>query len=205
MGEPGDVTRLRLVGGNLGLDFINSRSGPPVGEFDDDVLLDYDALVEWAVYAGAISGQDAAALRRAAAADPEAAAAAHAHALRIRDDLDRVLRAVAAGDRPDGGALERVRDAAADALRYARLEPGASFTWSWAGDRSLERPVRPAVHAAVTLLLGDRLHRLKQCAGCSFLFIDESKNGSRRWCSMDDCGTDQKMQRYVAARRAKRT
>jgi predicted RNA-binding Zn ribbon-like protein len=58
------------------------------------------------------------------------------------------------------------------------------------------------VHAAIDLLLADSLVRLKQCGGCSFLFVDETKNRSRRWCSMDDCGTDEKVRRYVAARRA---
>jgi predicted RNA-binding Zn ribbon-like protein len=36
------------------------------------------------------------------------------------------------------------------------------------------------------------------------LFLDRSKNGSRRWCSMDDCGTDLKKRRYVATRAARR-
>jgi predicted RNA-binding Zn ribbon-like protein len=99
--------------------------------------------------------------------------------------------------------LARLRDDESDALRHARLEPGAG--WHWRDDRSLERPLWPVVHAAIELLSTGWLQRIKQCGGCSFLFVDETKNRSRRWCSMDDCGTDEKMRRYVAARRAAST
>jgi predicted RNA-binding Zn ribbon-like protein len=56
-------------------------------------------------------------------------------------------------------------------------------------------------HAAVELLTGDRLDRIKRCGGCPYLFFDESRNRSRRWCSMNDCGTDQKVRRFVVKRR----
>jgi hypothetical protein len=64
---------------------------------------------------------------------------------------------------------------------------GDGFEWKWA--------------------LGDELaggaFGVKGCAGCSWLFVDESKNKSRRWCAMEDCGTHAKTQRYVARRAAK--
>ncbi|WP_372443637.1 CGNR zinc finger domain-containing protein [Nucisporomicrobium flavum] len=66
-------------------------------------------------------------------------------------------------------------------------------------------PLRPVVHAAVQLLTTGALDRIKRCGGCRFLFSDESKNRSRRWCSMDDCGTAEKSRRYVAVRRARTT
>jgi predicted RNA-binding Zn ribbon-like protein len=61
------------------------------------------------------------------------------------------------------------------------------------------------VHAAVELLTTGPLDRIKACAGCRFVFVDESKNRSRRWCSMEDCGTTAKMRRYVARRSANRS
>ena len=68
------------------------------------------------------------------------------------------------------------------------------------------RPLRPVAHAAVQLLTAGELDRIKVCGGCRFLFIDESKNRSRRWCSMDDCGTDGEgaaLRRRTAAARAR--
>lgn len=200
-----DVTRLRLVGGDLALDFVNTRSGPPVGPPDDDVMVGYRELVSWAVYAGALTEADAAKLRRLANRDPDAAGAVFAHSLRIRDDLDAIFRPLAADRRPSSAALSRLRDDEADALAHAHLERGSAFEWSWRDDRSLGRPARIVAHAAVQLLTAGELDRLKVCGGCRFLFIDESKNRSRRWCSMEDCGTTEKVRRYVAARRLKAT
>ena len=203
--QAGDVTRMRLVGGNLGLDFINSRSGPPVGAPDDDALGSYDDLVTWAAYAGAITELEVQRLRRAATKDAPAAESVFARSLRIRDDLDHVFRALAHGRDAEAGVLERLRNDESDALRNAELAPGAPFAWRWDDDHSLARPLWPAVHAAIGMLLQGPLDRVKQCGGCRFLFLDETKNGSRRWCSMDDCGTDEKMRRYVASRRASRS
>jgi predicted RNA-binding Zn ribbon-like protein len=203
--QAGDVTRVRLVGGSLGLDFVNTRTGPPSGSIDDDVLGNYDDLVSWARYAGAISQAEAERLRRAAKKDRPAAEAAFARALRMRADLDNLFRALARGRAADGGVLERLRADESEAIRHAELAPGRPFAWRWDDDRSLARPLWPAVHAAMGILLSGPLDRVKQCGGCSFLFLDETKNRSRRWCSMDDCGTDEKMRRYVASRRASRS
>ena len=63
-----------------------------------------------------------------------------------------------------------------------------------------DRPLWPIAVAAVDLLRSDRLARLKLCGNCSWLFLDRSRNGSRRWCSMDECGVHTKMRRYRARR-----
>ncbi|MFC8297738.1 CGNR zinc finger domain-containing protein [Micromonospora orduensis] len=198
-----DVTRMHLVGGNLALDFINTRSGPPVGPSDDDVLTGYPELVAWGVHAGTLTGSEATALRRLSRDDPDGARAAFSRALDTRDHLDEIFRSLATGAAPGASALARLRDDEADALAHAQLERGSTYAWVWRDDHTLARPLRPVVHAAVQLLTAGALDRIKGCGGCRFLFNDESKNRSRRWCSMDDCGTAQKMRRYVAARRTR--
>jgi predicted RNA-binding Zn ribbon-like protein len=199
-----DVTRMRLVGGDLALDFVNTRAGPP-GAPDDDVLTGYPELVTWGVYAGALTEAEAAALRRLSRQDPDGAHVAFGRSLRTRDYLDEVFRALAADRSPSTSVLARLRDDEADALGHARLDRGSTFAWTWRADRTLVRPLRPVVHAAVQLLTTGPLDRIKGCGGCSFLFKDESRNSSRRWCSMDDCGTAEKIRRYVAARRTRTT
>lgn len=195
------VARMPLVGGNLALDFVNTRTGPPTGPPDDDVLTGYRDLVAWSVYAGTLTRPAATALHQLSRDDPAGADAAFARALRIRDHLDEVFRSLAAGTDPSASVLARLRDDEADALSHARLEPGGTFTWSWRKDRTLAGPLRPVTHAAVQLLTTGPLDRIKGCGGCRFLFHDESRNRSRRWCSMDDCGTAEKIRRYVTARR----
>jgi predicted RNA-binding Zn ribbon-like protein len=198
-----DVTRMRLVGGNLALDFVNTRTGPAAGPLDDDVLTGYPALLAWGEYAGALTPAEAAGLRRRSRDDRADAGTTFARALRTRDTLDEIFRSLAAGREPAADALDRLRDDEADALAHAQLRRGSPFTWAWQEDRTLARPLRPVVHTAVQLLTTAALDRIKGCEGCSFVFNDESKNRSRRWCSMDDCGTAEKMRRYVAARRTR--
>jgi predicted RNA-binding Zn ribbon-like protein len=198
------VTRMRLVGGNLALDLINTRAGPPVGPPDDDVLTGYRELVAWGVYAGGLTEAEAVALRRLSRDDPGGAHATFARALRTRDYLDKMFRTLAADRNPSTAALAQLRDDETDALSHAQLERGGTFAWTWRGDHSLARPLWPVVHAAVRLLTTGPLDRIKGCGGCRFIFLDESKNRSRRWCSMEDCGTDEKIRRYVAARRTRR-
>jgi predicted RNA-binding Zn ribbon-like protein len=55
---------------------------------------------------------------------------------------------------------------------------------------------------AVDLLTGAGAARVRMCAGeeCTLLFVDESRAGNRRWCSMDACGARSKMARYRAPR-----
>ncbi|MEV4535064.1 ABATE domain-containing protein [Asanoa sp. NPDC049518] len=196
------VERMRLVGGTIALDFVNTRSGPPTGPPDDDVLTSYSELVAWAAYAGILSEAEAEAARTAHH-DQAVEQAALDRAVRTRDYLDDLFRSLATGSTPSTEALTRLRDDEAEAIARARLD--RDFTWTWRDDSSLDRPLWPVVHAAVDLLTAGPRDRVKGCGGCRFLFVDESKNRSRRWCSMEDCGTAEKMRRYVAVRRTRAT
>jgi predicted RNA-binding Zn ribbon-like protein len=62
----------------------------------------------------------------------------------------------------------------------------------------------PIALSALELLTSPQLIRVKKCAGCPWVFLDQSKNLSRRWCAMDDCGTHEKIRRYVSRRAAKK-
>jgi predicted RNA-binding Zn ribbon-like protein len=200
-----DVGRMRIVGGDLALDFVNTRSGPPDGPPDDDVLHRYEDVVAWARHVGVVTEPEAARLRRRAGADSAGAQAMFRRALRVRDYLDELFRTVAADGQPSAQTLARLRDDTAEALAHARLDlQDGRYRWLWTDHRDLGRPLWPIVHGAAELLTAGPLGRIKTCAGCRFVFVDESKNRSRRWCSMEDCGTADKIRRYVARRAAGR-
>ncbi|MGH7124521.1 MAG: CGNR zinc finger domain-containing protein, partial [Stellaceae bacterium] len=78
------------------------------------------------------------------------------------------------------------------------------FTWAWDDEPALDRMLWPIVRSATQLLTAAELSRVKQCAGrgCSWLFLDTSKNGSRRWCEMEVCGSRSKARAYYARRKA---
>jgi predicted RNA-binding Zn ribbon-like protein len=138
---------------------------------------------------------------------PAEATAIHRRSLFLRGEMDRVFRAIATGKTPPRAALRHLRDAQAEALSHAELVPDEAgrFTWSWPETAELDAVLWPVANAATELMTSGNLDRIKLCAGCPWLFIDSSKNHSRRWCSMEDgCGSEAKMKNYVARRAARR-
>ena len=193
------ATELRIVGGDLALDLANTLEGRETPE----TLVDYTELAAWAALVGAVD--DAGRLTAIAAEQPAAAGRALDDVRRLRtvvDDVFRPLAERAAPPPPD--ALDELVAFAAEAAAHARLVPhDGGFQLAWAED-DLRRPLWPIATAAVDLLRGGPLDRLKTCANCPWLFIDHSRNRSRRWCTMDECGVHLKMRAY-RARQARRS
>jgi predicted RNA-binding Zn ribbon-like protein len=187
---------LRLDGGHLALDFVNTvgglRDDPP--DPDDEALETYDDLAAWARRMGLPIGSG----RRDRAAEKRAVARAH----ELRALIYAIFRAFADGREPAPADLASLREAEREALGHAELIPGG---WSWPPSRDLDAPLRPVVHAAVELLTHGPLGRVKTCGNCRWLFLDQSRNGSRRWCSMEECGTQMKGRRFVERRRERRS
>jgi predicted RNA-binding Zn ribbon-like protein len=198
---------MQLAGGHPALDFVNTlaglRSTGPLP--DDEHLYEYNDLLTFAVRAETLSPDAAERLSRTARRQPAEAEAAFHAALEMRAVLEGVFRPLAEGSPPTKKALGALRKAGESALAHGELVPAdGGFRWSWEGARGLEAPLWPLAHGAVELLTGDSLARLKICGRCRWLFLDVSKNRSRRWCSMDECGTHEKIERYVERRRAAR-
>jgi predicted RNA-binding Zn ribbon-like protein len=199
------VGQLRLVGGDLALDYLNTRSGPAGAAPDAESLHRYDDLLAWARRVDLLTGPAARKLLERAGREPHTADETYWRALTLRDHLDAVFTPIARGGRPATLALDELRRATSEALAHADLKPGEqNYTWHWGAGDDLASPLWPVAAAASRLLTTGPLRRVKGCAACRFLFIDESKNGSRRWCSMDDCGRADKIRKYVARRAAAR-
>ncbi len=191
---------LPLIGGAFCLDFTNTAHGRGTADHTDN-LVDYAALIAWARHAGAIGTGEADALLKAAERRPRAAEAVRRRAVALRECLHRCFLALHRGARPDPRDLEGINRELAQALPHARLAPEAQgFTWSWDAAPALDRVLWPILRSASQLLTAPELPRVKQCAGraCSWLFLDTSKNGSRRWCEMEVCGSRSKARAYYA-------
>jgi predicted RNA-binding Zn ribbon-like protein len=207
---PSEPAALRkLYGGRLCLDFANTVE-PRAAEPRRDTLTGYDVLVAWAHHAGAIDDATAARLREVAAGDPAAARASLAEAVALREASYRVFAAIAHGAAPEAADLRVLQRADAEAMRHASLVPDSgryALAWDDAGGE-LDRAWWPIARSAVELLTAGPLERVKQCAGrsgCGFLFLDTSRNRVRRWCSMEECGWQEKASLQTARRRAART
>jgi predicted RNA-binding Zn ribbon-like protein len=192
------------AGSDLAIEFLHTRFGAVDGPPGPMPLNSYDDLLAWGIKFGVLSAEDARRLRHAERRVPEAARAAYGRAIEFRAALDAVLRSPLHGRQASPADLAVLRTNEADALAAALLVPtDGGFRWTW-GSESADRPLWPVVHAAIELLTTGPLDRVKACALCQFLFIDRSKNRSRRWCSMAACGTTEKMRRYTERRAARR-
>jgi predicted RNA-binding Zn ribbon-like protein len=196
----GGIMFLELFGGLPCLDFANTVDGRATAH-PEELLHSYADLAAWSVHAGLVSPATATRLaRRGSEADFRTAVA-------LREAIFDVFTAVARGRRVPAPALAEVRGAYARAVTAGRLVPaGDVFDWQFAGDDP-GRAWWPVAISAVRLLTGGPLDRVKVCAaeaGCIGLFVDTSKNRSRRWCTMDGCGIDAKVQRQATRRRAAR-
>jgi predicted RNA-binding Zn ribbon-like protein len=200
MAEPRE---LPIVGGNLALDFANTVDDP-LGPARHDHVSTYDELLVWSARVGMLHAGELKTLRRSAKRRPRAASAAVRRAQELRDAVNGVFGAVASGETVPSERWAVLRRAASDGLSHAAAHPsGVGYGLEWSAEELLT-PVWMVADAAVMLLRSGDLRRVKQCAGCPWLFLDSSRSGSRRWCSMEDCGTHEKIKRYVAKRAAAR-
>ncbi|ADB30337.1 protein of unknown function DUF1470 [Kribbella flavida DSM 17836] len=194
---PDGIPELAIVGGDLALDFANTVDDP-LGPRRFDHLADYRALLVWAQRVGLLtSGLP---LLDLAAEQPPEAAAVVRRAAQLRDALNLIFGQVIDGVPTDEG-WRQLRPFVVEAIDRADLVD-ATPAWELAELRS---PLWPVAHQAYVLLTGPDLPRVKRCAACPWLFVDGSRNGSRRWCSMEICGTSQKISRYVARRAERRS
>jgi predicted RNA-binding Zn ribbon-like protein len=193
-------TSFSFIGGDLSLDFCNTADGDINSGEWGDWIADYSALVGWAQEAGALSPEQAAAVRQQAELRPAEAAQVveSAHALRLA--LFGLLSAAADERKPDEQAIAEFNShlqTTLDHLRIASTAPG-QFGWGWAGETDMAAPLWPVVWAASQLLTSERIGLVRECSGkgCSWLFLDTSRNHSRRWCDMKGCGNRAKAHRH---------
>jgi predicted RNA-binding Zn ribbon-like protein len=199
---PEQTPFLALFGGVTCLDFANTLDGRAT-VLPEETLNTYADLVSWARYAGLI---DQRAAERLAATPQALGRTALATAVELRETIFRIFAAVGRGEPVPSEPLTDLRDRYVEAVAVAALEPGdAGFDWRFGGDEA-DRPWWPVAVSAVRLLTAGPLDRVKVCgaeAGCIGLFLDVSKNRSRRWCN-DGCGLEAKIQRQARRRRLAR-
>jgi predicted RNA-binding Zn ribbon-like protein len=195
------VDDLPRVGGDLCLDYVNTVD---TWQRTDrvDYLSDYQALVAWAARAGALPTSQAERLLDGAATRQPQAHRVHVRAVALRDALFHVL--VPGKRRTAESWLEIVNEELESAMRALRLRPAQSGyeLVSTSGDE-LDQMLWPVLRAATQLATSPGLERVRSCPGedCGWLFLDTSKAGRRRWCSMAICGNRMKTKRHRARAR----
>ncbi len=204
------VTPFTYVGGDPSIDFVNTTDWTARGR-ELDQLTNYSRLLEWADGVGGEgSGGDGTRLLEAEVLDQlrvraetrkREAERVREDAVQLRGTLERLYFHIAAGARGTRKEVAKLNDVwlGRALAQLAVVDPGdGSFELGWEhAGRSLEAPLWSVAWAAAKLLASPDVSRIRRCGGinCGWYYVDRSRNGLRRWCQMETCGTRMKSRR----------
>ena len=193
-------TSFSFLAEHLSLDFANTVQWH-ASDHPSDMLADYETLARWSFEAGILDEERFDALMEKAVRSPVEAHEVHTRAIALREAIYRICVAVIQGQSPPDPNLSTINDELSRWRGKGRIVPMSDgFTWDYNVDLSaLDSPLWPIARESAELLTSENIHRIGQCAddrGCGWLFLDTSKNHSRRWCDINDCGNRAKQRRY---------
>ena len=207
--EPSRARRpFELIAGHAALDFVNTLDDRFIADGPVELLGDYGDLLRFLVQAQLLEGARAQALSRSVNA------AAGARALRaareLREALAATLYAGVEARVPLSTAVRTLSEQLRDADQHRELhwqEKDGQPAFAWSRGRyakHAELPVWMLADAAGQLLLSDAMRHVRACGAtpCRWLFLDTSKNHTRRWCDMKVCGNRMKARRFQARQAA---
>jgi len=193
--DPGDYRgSYKAAAGRIALDFVNTVSWPGTDR-EHDWLDRPRNVVVWAVAVGALTDEEAETIDASIPADPERAMRSLRRVHALRADLADVFTPLAHREQPTVAAVENLNQQLARTSSRRRVDP-IHLAWTWQPHRELADITDVLVHDAADIITTADLSRLGYCAGCDWLFLDSTKNRSRRWCDMADCGSRDKAARY---------
>jgi predicted RNA-binding Zn ribbon-like protein len=194
-----------FIGGDPVLDFHNTIAWPRGRKSNERLRRPVD-FIRWAERAGVITEREARDLRSVAIRNYSRASAILDDALRARDVLRQLLMSVADETPPDAKALEDLNRRQIKAMASVEIKwHDGRLQWAPRADPRMTTILDRVVWRAGVLLSSNDVKRLRRCANpdCGWLFLDRSKNGTRRWCSMRECGDRAKSKRYYQRERKK--
>jgi predicted RNA-binding Zn ribbon-like protein len=195
------ILHLKRVGGSIALDFVNTadREG---GQIIKEWLHSYKDLITWSQAGGLLTDTQAMALldwSRASAHNMKRAAQVFEGALRFRKAIYALGSARAAGQPYPLEEIMWLNTYCLEAHRERMLVvDGDMLRWQWARVEIMPTSPLWMIADAAAQLFTTQAHLLRECAGeaCGWLFLDTSRNHSRRWCDMTDCGNRAKARRH---------
>jgi len=202
--------RFKLAGGHPVLDFLNSMGGHRLTEPRENLVTPED-LVSWGLQSGWVDQERAHAMLVEIQLRPAEARAALVRVRAFREALFRVFLAVSEDTPPAAEPLDAFEREVRRAWTERRLVRTAEHAYRWVSPESarLDAVIPGLALAASDLLTGPERSRVRICEatavdGCGWLFLDTSRNGTRRWCEMSTCGNKYKARRHYARVRAGR-
>jgi predicted RNA-binding Zn ribbon-like protein len=193
--------RFDLTGGHLALDLANTVSRRDDPARRKEHLESFTDLLSFALQDRILSPKQANDLQRHARQRESDAERSFRKAIELREAVYRVFAAAAKGRPAPAEDLKRTNESALEALQHRSLtRRNGSYHWEWQveGKNPLDRVLWPIAQSAVDLLTSDELKLVRWCeaSDCEWLFLDHSRNRSRRWCDMNSCGNRAKARRH---------
>ena len=185
------------------MDFVNTvdRDGD---RYSQEWFHDPADIIGWAQYVGLLSLAQVEALLRQVEQQSEQSMKFFNQALQLRETLYRIFSAFAARRSQAAEDLELLNDLLSEMQSHLRFGAvNSSFAWEWTETNQLNFILWQIVRSTADVLTSPDCDRLRECAGvgCGWVFLDFSRNRSRRWCDMEDCGNRAKANRYYDRKR----
>lgn len=211
----------KLIGGRLSLDLVNTVSWPGTRR-EHDWFDPPENITLWAAAAGLVDDRARRRLDqhwfrhrpsqntgpdprpdghgKSQGAHPTGLADQVSAVRAIRQTLRHALAPWARGESPSRRAIRDLNQVLATAGERRLVDP-ESLAWTWDEPTTLEELMAPVIHDAAEVLTSVDPRRIRHCPSCDWLFHDTTRNASRRWCDMADCGSRDKALRYYHRRK----
>lgn len=196
------------IAGNLSLDFVNTAGSRVAESVGTDHIGGYGDLIEWAKQLNVVTKAVTDSLDAEARTRPGEAAEVVTRARELRESIFAIIAARQRGQSAPEGAVATLNAELGLALGHLRLvQEGEQFGYTFEqAAEALDCMLWPVARSAADLLTqgGVHLERVRECAGdtCGWLFIDMSRNHSRQWCDMRDCGNRTKARKHYQRKKA---
>lgn len=204
--SPQTARVFELVGGALCLDFANTASAVRTDHPRDD-LKDYFGLLTWSRQSGVVNRSKASGLEKAARRRARERERVWRRALKLRRAIYEIFSAVATRKAAPASGLEVLNEELLDSARKTVIvQEKSGFELQLVPEEcGLLMPLHAVARDAARLLTSRHLQEVRECHAptCSWLFLDRTRNHSRRWCDMTVCGNRMKQvrHRHTRARR----
>lgn len=184
----------------LGLDFSNTVDWRN-GEKRADSLTTFDSLVDWSVKEGIIPSDEASSILRRVKEERDESGTLR-KAVQLRETVYRIFSAVAHERDPDDEDIGTLNRFLSDyPVSPSVVRKGQDYEWAMVAGKGVEgRMLWPIAKSAADLLTSGQLGRVRECAneedGCGWVFLDDTRNGKKKWCSSTGCGNRAKVRAW---------
>ena len=198
---------LSLLGGRPCLDFVNTLDWRG-RERPTEFLKTYADLIAWSQHAGTLFRKIARRVTQLSENKQSNQTLALKRAIELRETFYRIFSSLADGKAAPNKDLETFNRFFSRTMMNSKIvKTPQGYKWDLAEDHAnLEWILGPLIRSAADLLISKELKRVKKCGdpACGWLFLDTSRNRSRRWCNMSACGNRAKASRFYKKKTGKR-